>query len=69
MKGMNFLHKSDLKCHGNLTSKNCVINSRWTVKLQEFGLVFGLPSYCEAVSKGLIVDFSGTVAFISLLKY
>lgn len=33
---MNYLHKSDIKVHGNLKSLNCVINSRWTVKLQGF---------------------------------
>ena len=37
VQGMNFLHKSDLKVHGNLKSKNCVVNSRWTVKIQDFG--------------------------------
>ena len=35
---MSFLHKGDLKVHGNLMSKNCVVNSRWTIKLQGFGL-------------------------------
>lgn len=34
---MNFLHKSDIKVHGNLKSKNCMVNNRWTVKLQDYG--------------------------------
>ena len=33
---MNYIHNGDIKVHGNLKSKNCVVNSRWTVKLQDF---------------------------------
>lgn len=37
LQGVNFLHRSELKVHGNLKSKNCMVNSRWTIKLQDFG--------------------------------
>ena len=38
IKGMLFLHGSELKYHGNLTSANCVVDSRFTLKLTDFGL-------------------------------
>lgn len=38
VKGMMFLHASDLRLHGNLKSSNCVVDSRFAVKLTDFGL-------------------------------
>ena len=39
IKGMLFLHGTELKFHGNLTSANCVVDSRFTLKLTDFGLM------------------------------
>ncbi|KAJ8299585.1 hypothetical protein KUTeg_023645, partial [Tegillarca granosa] len=37
-KGLEFIHKSSVHFHGNLKSSNCVVDSRWTCKLTDFGV-------------------------------
>ena len=37
-KGLEYLHNSFLKCHGSLKSTNCVVDSRFVVKITDFGL-------------------------------
>lgn len=38
INGMNFIHNCLLDYHGRLKSSNCVIDSRFTVKITDFGL-------------------------------
>ena len=38
VKGMTHLHSSDIHTHGNLKSSNCVVDSRWVLKITDFGL-------------------------------
>jgi len=35
---MRYLHHSSIKYHGNLKSRNCVVDSRWVLKLTDYGL-------------------------------
>lgn len=36
-QGMYYIHNSFLKSHGCLKSTNCVIDSRWVLKITDYG--------------------------------
>uniref|UniRef100_A0A914W7U8 Guanylate cyclase n=1 Tax=Plectus sambesii TaxID=2011161 RepID=A0A914W7U8_9BILA len=36
--GLEFMHSTFLHFHGNLTSRTCLIDDRWQIKLSDFGL-------------------------------
>ncbi|CAM1291419.1 Uncharacterised protein g121 [Pycnogonum litorale] len=38
IRGMLFLHDSPIKSHGSLKTSNCLVDSRWVVKISDFGL-------------------------------
>ena len=61
---MRYLHHSQIKFHGNLKSRNCVVDSRWVLKLTDFGL-YGLYLN-QNFSRGL--DYSGKFNTIYGLK-
>ena len=37
LSGLNYLHHSDLHLHGNLKSSNCLVDSRFVLRLSGFG--------------------------------
>ncbi|KAL5273307.1 GUCY2D family protein [Megaselia abdita] len=44
VRGMRYLHSSPIKCHGALTSRNCVVDARWVLKITDYAL----PTFYEA---------------------
>uniref|UniRef100_A0A1A9VGW6 guanylate cyclase n=1 Tax=Glossina austeni TaxID=7395 RepID=A0A1A9VGW6_GLOAU len=44
VRGMRYLHSSPLRIHGTLTSRNCVVDARWVLKITDYGL----PLFYEA---------------------
>ncbi|KAF7287585.1 hypothetical protein GWI33_005943 [Rhynchophorus ferrugineus] len=44
VRGMKYLHSTQIRVHGYLTSRNCVIDARWVLKITDYGL----PSFFEA---------------------
>ncbi|KAF5272833.1 hypothetical protein FQR65_LT00429 [Abscondita terminalis] len=40
IKGMHYLHNSEIKTHGSLKSSNCVVDSRFVLKITDFGIQF-----------------------------
>lgn len=64
---MIFLHDSPIHVHGNFKSSNCLVDSRWTVKIADFGLkdiriedsveIKNSEKYCESKSsRGISKD-------------
>ena len=37
-QGMAYIHSTEIRSHGNLKSTNCVVDSRFVVKIADFGL-------------------------------
>ena len=50
---MEYLHNTPLRSHGNLKSSNCVIDSRWVLKVTDFGAVTSIkkPNKCDDVDE------------------
>ena len=35
---MRYLSTSPIRCHGNLKSRNCIVDSRWVLKVTDYHL-------------------------------
>lgn len=44
VRGMRYLHTSPLRVHGSLTSRNCVVDARWVLKITDYGM----PAFYDA---------------------
>lgn len=44
VRGMRYLHASPLRVHGALSSRNCVVDARWVLKITDYSL----PSFYDA---------------------
>lgn len=44
VRGMRYLHSSPLKVHGSLSSRNCVVDARWVLKITDYGVPAFLDS-------------------------
>lgn len=44
VRGMRYLHSSPIRVHGSLSSRNCVVDARWVLKITDYGL----PAFYEA---------------------
>nr|XP_023020269.1 atrial natriuretic peptide receptor 2-like [Leptinotarsa decemlineata] len=40
VRGMDYIHRSSIKSHGALKSSNCLVDSRFALKIADFGLSF-----------------------------
>ncbi|XP_055877751.1 guanylate cyclase 32E-like [Biomphalaria glabrata] len=59
IRGMTFIHESQFCYHGNLKSSNCLVDSRWTLKISDFGFsALGPPS---------LINFDDEESFRALL--
>lgn len=38
LRGLIYLHGSEIGFHGNLRSSNCLVDARWVCRLTDFGL-------------------------------
>lgn len=71
VKGMTHLHyKTNLACHGNLKSSNCVITSRWVLKITDYGLhELRNSSEQESISTGEHEHYRSKLWYFSFLSY
>ena len=44
---MGHLHCTDIKSHGSLKSSNCLVDSRWVLKIADYGL----PTFRSKLTK------------------
>lgn len=73
-QGLTYLHCSKIGVHGQLTIANCLLDSRWTVRLSDYGLEAVLASFYSCtkgvlVRKPLSLQSTAVFLFFSFLIY
>ena len=53
-QGMRYISNSPIRCHGNLKSRNCIVDSRWVLKITDYHLneTYGLQNAPRQVDIG-----------------
>ena len=81
-QGMAFIQASEIKVHGNLKSSNCVVDSRFVLKVTDFGLhslrdrgeniedsyAYWKSNYLETLNNCLL-HILDNLSFLNYLKY
>ncbi|XP_075973555.1 guanylyl cyclase at 32E [Anticarsia gemmatalis] len=55
LRGLMYLHDSALISHGNLTSSNCLVDSRWVLQIADYGL-HNLKAGCSDAEDALRME-------------
>ena len=66
VKGMLYLHQTSIGSHGNLKPSNCLVDSRFMVKITDFGIIgqrFKIKENCDSEKNK---DLSRSKIFLSL---
>lgn len=69
VKGMAYLHNSDVQVHGKLRSCNCLIDGRFVLKISDFGLrILTTPSEFVKDQNYFNSEFAFSVFFFLILN-
>ncbi len=63
---MAYLHSSEIRSHGNLKSSNCVVDSRFVLKITDFGLHSLRTHHTEVNEEDTYAYYRGMYAKSSL---
>lgn len=72
VRGMRYIHMSPLRVHGSLSSRNCVIDARWVLKITDYGLQAfkesqGIIANTKSAKGNYDIFFFGYLKMISIL--
>ncbi|CAF1252073.1 unnamed protein product [Adineta ricciae] len=70
VRGMRYLTNSSIRCHGNLKSRNCIVDSRWVLKVTDYHLneMYSLQNAPRQVDIGDLLWMSPEHIRTSIIK-